>query len=200
MKKGIILLCFWMISAELPAQILGDNPELGNIGLNFTNKMRKADLYVEYFAYADAVELYQQIAAKEGVTDTLRLKIAECYRKLNLPDSTANWYDRIESEQVLQPIDHLYHAQALHSMGDIAKAKIKYQKYYDLVSVDSRAPLKIEGIENITDHRLLHRFSFIQCKRDSDKFSTSRLWTKLFSGWYRFRLRTSKTFIDQTEV
>lgn len=152
MKKGIILLCFWMISAELPAQILGDNPELGNIGLNFTNKMRKADLYVEYFAYADAVELYQQIAAKEGVTDTLRLKIAECYRKLNLPDSTANWYDRIESEQVLQPIDHLYHAQALHSMGDIAKAKIKYQKYYDLVSVDSRAPLKIEGIENITDY------------------------------------------------
>ncbi len=152
MKKGVILFCLWLLAVELPAQILGDNPELGNLGLNFTNKMRKADLYFEYFAYRDAVDMYRQLLEKRGADDTLKLKLAESYRKLNNQDSAAAWYSRVEDQGVLQPIHHLYYAQALHASGRFEAAKVQYQKYYDLVSQDSRAPLKIEGIENITDY------------------------------------------------
>ncbi len=152
MKKGIILLSIWLLATQLPAQILGDNPEIGNLGLNFTKKMRKADLYFEYFAYHDAARLYKQIIEKEGATDTLRLKVAESYRKLNAQDSSAAWYAQIEDKSVMKPIHHLYYAQALHYTGNLTEAKDQYQKYYDLVSMDSRAPLKIEGIENITDY------------------------------------------------
>ena len=152
MKKGIILLFMALWVTEVPAQILGDNPKIGNIGFNFANKNRKADLYFEYFAYHDAALLYQEIIRKKGVNDTLRLRVAECYRKLNNQDSAASWYSRIEQESVMEPIHFLYYAQALHSVGEIDEAKNQYQKYYDLVTFDSRAPLKIEGIENITDY------------------------------------------------
>ncbi|MDH3710662.1 MAG: OmpA family protein [Cyclobacteriaceae bacterium] len=152
MKKGIILIFIGLLTFESPAQILGDNPEIGNIGLNFTKKMRKADLYFQFFAYHDAANLYQQILSKQGATDTLRLKIAESYRKLNMQDSASSWYSKIEDNQVMEPIHYLYYGQALESSGNLAQAKVQYQNYYDLASTDSRAPLKIEGIENITDY------------------------------------------------
>lgn len=152
MKKGIILLSFWLIAADLPAQMLGDTPQLGNVGMNFTNKMRRADLYFEFFAYQDAALMYQQILKKKGPSDSLKLKIAESYRKLNQQDSASYWYGRIVDESNMKPIHFLYYAQALQYNGKIAEAKIQFQKYHDLVSVDARTPLKIESIENVTDY------------------------------------------------
>ncbi len=52
----------------------------------------------------------------------------------------------------MDPLHHLYYAQALQYSGNLEEAKKQYQKYHDLAAGDSRASLSITAIENRDDY------------------------------------------------
>ena len=151
-----VIIFFIIIGLSLPvhAQILGDGPHVANVGVDLATKQRRAELHFQFYAYKSSVDLYHQIVEKRGNNDTLRLKIAECYRKLNMQDSAASWYGQINDPAVMDPIHHLYYAQALQFNGDYEQAKEEYKTYDDLVTGDSRAPLNIAAIDNRNDYYL----------------------------------------------
>jgi len=154
MRRAIILFFSVWISGLVQAQILGDEPNVARVGVDLATKSRRAELHYQFFSYKSSVDLYHQVLEKKGASDTIRLKIAECYRKLNWQDSAASWYGQIEDQSVLEPLHYLYFAQALQYSGNYDQAKIQYQKYSDLASDDTRASLKIAAIDNI-DHYYL---------------------------------------------
>ena len=150
------------LTIQSQAQILGDNPHVANVGVDLATKQRRAELHFQFFAYQSSVNLYHQIVNKRGLTDSLSLKIAECYRKLNQQDSTAAWYAKITNPSVMEPIHHLYFAQALQYNGDYVKAKEEYQKYDELTTGDSRAQLNISVMDNRDDYYLDSALYFVQ--------------------------------------
>ena len=152
MRRFIILLLIAGLAVPLKAQILGDGPNVANVGVDLATKQRRAELHYQFFSYKSSVDLYHQVIEKKGNNDTLSLKVAECYRKLNWQDSAASWYDRIQDESVMDPLHHLYFAQALQYTGDLDHAREEYQKYQELVVGDSRAQLNIAAIDNRDDY------------------------------------------------
>jgi outer membrane protein OmpA-like peptidoglycan-associated protein len=52
----------------------------------------------------------------------------------------------------MDPLHHLYYAQALQYTGDLDQAKVQYQKYRDLAVGDARADLNIAAIDNRDDY------------------------------------------------
>ena len=152
MRKVIIIFFAACLAVPLEAQILGDNPHVARVGVDLATKIRRAELHYQFFSYKSSVDLYHQVIEKKGGSDTLRLRVAECYRKLNWQDSAASWYSQIVDESVMEPIHHLYFAQALQYTGDYQEAINQYQKYQELAVGDSRAPLNISAIENRDDY------------------------------------------------
>ena len=147
MRRVIIVLLAVCLISPARAQILGDNPHVARVGVELATKQRRAELHYQFFAYKSSVDLYHQIVEKRGASDTLRLKIAECYRKLNWQDSAASWYSQIEDQSVMEPLHHLYYAQALQYLGKYPQAKQEYQKYDNLVTGDSRVSLNIAAVK-----------------------------------------------------
>ena len=125
---------------------------MARVGVDLATKQRRAELHFQFFAYKSSVDLYHQIVEKKGQNDTLSLKIAECYRKLNMQDSAASWYSKITDQSVMDPIHHLYYAQALQYVGNYPEAKSEYQTYENLAMGDSRAPLNIAAMDNRDDY------------------------------------------------
>ncbi|MGI9550913.1 MAG: OmpA family protein [Aurantibacter sp.] len=162
MKRLITLLAVACLSGPIQAQILGDNPHVARVGVDLATKQRRAELHFQFFAYKSSVDLYHQIVEKRGPSDTLRLKIAECYRKLNMQDSAASWYFQIENPSVMEPLHHLYFAQALQYTGNYSQAKIQYQKYDSLVIGDTRGPLSIAAIDNRDDYYIDSALYFVK--------------------------------------
>jgi len=154
MKRVIIFFLATCLSGILQAQILGDNPNVARVGVDLATKLRRAELHFQFFSYKSSVDLYHQVIKKKGASDELRLKVAECYRKLNWQDSAASWYSQIEDLSVMEPLHYLYYAQALQYNGNYEEAKIQYQTYHDLASGDTRASLNIAAIDNRDDYYL----------------------------------------------
>ncbi len=152
MRRVVFIFIAACLAAPLEAQILGEGPHVANVGVDLTSKVRRAELHYQFFSYKSSVDLYQQVINKRGANDTLRLRVAECYRKLNLQDSAASWYGQIRDESVMEPVHHLYYAQASQYVGDYDEAKRQYQKFQELAVGDSRAPLNISAIDNRDDY------------------------------------------------
>jgi outer membrane protein OmpA-like peptidoglycan-associated protein len=150
MRRVVIFFIAVCLSGPLQAQILGDNPHVANVGVDLATKQRRAELHFQFFAYKSS--LYHQIIEKRGPSDTLSLKVAECYRKLNWQDSAASWYSKIKDPSIMDPLHHLYYAQALQYNGRHQEAKIQYLRYDSMATGDSRAHLKIAAIENRADY------------------------------------------------
>jgi hypothetical protein len=101
MKRVIIFFLATCLSGILQAQILGDNPNVARVGVDLATKLRRAELHFQFFSYKSSVDLYHQVIKKKGASDELRLKVAECYRKLNWQDSAASWYYKIEDKSIM---------------------------------------------------------------------------------------------------
>ncbi|WKN30418.1 OmpA family protein [Porifericola rhodea] len=106
---------------------------------------RAYKLYYKY-AFANAIEAYSDIY-RESPADSICIRIAECYTKLNQPQHTANWYAKVKHTDTLSADHYLAYGRALESLGQYADALLWYQKCARANPDDSRIPYKIKGIE-----------------------------------------------------
>ena len=72
MKRVIVYLVGILLSCPLPAQILGDGPNVASVGVDLATKLRRAELHYQFFSYKSSVDLYHQVIEKKGANDTLR--------------------------------------------------------------------------------------------------------------------------------
>ena len=112
---------------------------------------RHADKLYHKFAYADAVKAYQK-AYRKYPADSVRIRIATCYNKLNQPEEVAAWYAKVQQTDQLSVNDYLALGSALESLGTYDEALACYQKCAVANPQDSRMAYKIKGIEQLESY------------------------------------------------
>jgi len=150
MKKITTILILVLLSGNVFSQILGDNAYPGSFGSAFSSKLTRADLNFENYSYKKAAQLYKEVLLSDQDNNAVKLKVAECYRKMNDPAHAAEWYGRVINTDAVQPIHKLYYAQALSSIERYDEAKGWYEKFNSETG-DSRGANKIAGINEISN-------------------------------------------------
>ena len=131
----------------------------------FVSDQKKADQLYQELSYRNALELYQRILRKKPENREAQYKAAQCYLKLNQPDSFIYYMEPlIRYQSLIKPIDKYNLGEASASLGRADKALSYYQAYALEVPDDSRIEKKIASMEN--------RQQFYQ---DSSKYDISRL-------------------------
>ena len=84
----------------------------------------KADKLYNKLGYQEAIDLFRAGKLSQEAME----KMADGYRLNHDTQNAEKWYAQIV-DSATEPIIHLYYAQALHSNGNLVKAKEHYLKY-----------------------------------------------------------------------
>ncbi len=154
-EKISFVIIFLLVGGVSKAQIVGADIDRQTMsaafGKNSNNLLEEANKNYDLYAYTEAIALYEKVLVEDRENNTVKLRIAESYRKLNMPAEAAAWYGKVVNTEVAAPIDKLYYAQALSSIGEYEVAKVWYQNYNNAVSGDDRAKDKIAGINEMAN-------------------------------------------------
>ncbi|MGI8892229.1 MAG: tetratricopeptide repeat protein [Bacteroidia bacterium] len=116
-------------------------------GCSFNHYNRGNCLY-ENLSYDHAIEEYIQVRSAANMPDA-RIKIADCYRKLNNNKQAEFWYSQVVKTPEVSPIYMLYYAQVLRQNGKQEEARIWYENYLVYVPEDTKAQLEMKNISPI---------------------------------------------------
>ena len=100
----------------------------------FQTELKRANTFYNDRYYDKALDLYLS-THKLDPRDDIKLKIADCYLKLNQSEEASFWYEKlIENDFNLSSRDILKYVLALTGKSDYQKAQIWYEKYKQLQS------------------------------------------------------------------
>ncbi|WP_281323158.1 OmpA family protein [Flavobacterium aestivum] len=108
--------------------------------------LAKADKNYDRYAYVDAIDNYEKVAAKGYRDEKMFQKLGNAYYfKAELPKAL-KWYERLFTINPEQEPEYCYrYAQALKSTGDYAKADQMLEKFNAKNASDKRAVLFTEN-------------------------------------------------------
>ena len=98
--------------------------------------------------FAEAIPIYEAALQKKA-SNTIKLKLANCYRILSRPERAAPLYDDIISSKDAKPNDLLHFGETLMMLGKYDSAKIFFRKYTDLQPDDERGRLLLQNIDKV---------------------------------------------------
>ncbi len=131
----------------------------------FVSDEKKADQLVEDLSYRNALKLYQRVLDKNPEDKKVQHKVAQCYLKLNKPDSFITYMEPlVRYQSIIKPADKFNLGEAYATLGNQPKALSYYQAYALDVPGDSRTIMKIEAMEK------QHQFF-----QDTSKFTIATL-------------------------
>ena len=96
---------------------------------NTTRNERRGDRLYESMAYKGAIDQYLKAIRKEEDNPSIKLKLAECYRKINHPDQSVEWFKQGIISMAVTPDHKLHYAQVLQRTGDYDLAKTWTEQY-----------------------------------------------------------------------
>lgn len=161
--------------------------------------LAKAEKEYNNYAYADAIEIYEKLAAKGYEDEKMFQRLGNAYYfNAELPKAAA-WYDKLFALNAQQELEYLYrYAQSLKSIGDYAKADKMLEVFNKKTNTDSRGIL-FENNKNYLEQIKLNsgRFeiSSINVNSESSDFGSSFLNNNLvFSSARKIGKAKGKTF------
>lgn len=121
--SAIALLCFSPVAF---AQSLSDNLEKGDKAFDALN-------------FQDAMYFYELALDQNAGDANVTRRIANTYRRTGQMPISAEWYKRTLELGSNDPLDMLYYAESLKSLGQYDEAVLWYEKYSKKVPDDLRA-------------------------------------------------------------
>ncbi len=123
------------------------------ISLFFTScasyHIRQGNRLYDDLAYSAAIEEYQKALSKKEYP-TARIKLAECYRKINdLPRAEEAFAKAVQLPEA-QPVHKLHYGQILMRNGKYEQAKIYLDQYLNAVVSDNAARKLRESCDSIS--------------------------------------------------
>ena len=113
---------------------------------------KKGDKMKNNFSYQAATEFYLKAAEEDKGNGNLKLKLAECYQKLNDPENTVKWYrEIIQNEDLVKPEDKYNYAYALLSTGNSIEAERWFDAYAAEEPEDERSARFLKQLENVKE-------------------------------------------------
>lgn len=110
-------------------------------------RLKKADQLFDQFAYPAAAEQYKKILAKDDNIGEAKIKLAECYRLMNMPVEAEYWYEQAVELPESSPAHKYHYGMALKMNGKFDRAKQMFLEYAQLVPADSRGLRQAEACE-----------------------------------------------------
>lgn len=140
MNKIITIATLSLITGALYAQ------DIDFMDGSFTHQ-RKADHYYHKMAYNEALQYYQKALERSPDNESLMLKLADCYTKLNDSKGSLPYYETSISSREATSEDVLNYAEALAANGEFEKAEKWYDEYHIRKPEDSRPLVKKGSIK-----------------------------------------------------
>jgi len=112
-----------------------------NVVYSQDRKIKKANASFESGEYFKAVEKYKKIYSKaktKVIKGEIAFKLGECFRNMNIPKYSRQWYKRAVRYRYQNPLTFLYLADACLIKEDYEDANKNYEKYKELVPSDIR--------------------------------------------------------------
>ncbi len=110
-------------------------------------KLKKANQLFDEFAFPAAAEQYKKAVAKDDDLSEAKIKLAECYRLMNMPVEAEYWYEQAVELPESEPVHKYYYGMALKMNGKFDRAKQMFLEYAQLVPADSRGLRQAEACE-----------------------------------------------------
>lgn len=110
---------------------------VGALGWSQTTKLKKADRYMELLDYRAAIQLYQEVVAKNDAPE-IKAKIAAAYRKLHDYVSAEQWYSQLANLPEPNPTYLFYYGEMQQRNGKCTEAEEWYKRYLRLRPYDPR--------------------------------------------------------------
>ncbi len=110
---------------------------------------QRGDAYYESMAYKLALKEYQRALEKNPNDKGIKLKIAQCYDKLNNPEEVSYYSAQSVSHSSADAEDVLAYAESLESTENYEKAERIYTRYGTMKPGDERVEMNKEGFDKI---------------------------------------------------
>ena len=146
LKHFIACAILFSFSLSINAQIINPVKSL----------VKKADKFFEKGSYGVAAEIYLEALQKDDDDNSVKLRLAECYRLLNQPEDAEYMYrqfmDNTDFIDAQKPIYKYYFGLVLEQNGKYSEAREWFEAYKEIEPNDQRVLTKLESIENIAIH------------------------------------------------
>jgi len=158
MKPAFSFLLFYIVAVGVKAQST-------NITTLFQSDLKKAELFYEHLAYANALDFFERVATKDPNNKKALNRIVECHVRLGNYAEAAEWMEKVLELEDAEPIDHFLYGQILSTMGKYDEATLAFGMYRQLNGGEQRVDSKIAFLNNLNFHL-----------RDSNLYSIRNEW------------------------
>uniref|UniRef100_UPI00404AD6A8 OmpA family protein n=1 Tax=Fulvivirga sp. TaxID=1931237 RepID=UPI00404AD6A8 len=111
---------------------------------------RRADRLFDDFSYITARDVYKRIVKLDSANDRVKLRVAECYLKLNDAENAEEWYEKLSDDYIEQSsYDLIKFGESLLKNKKYAPAKRIYEAVAVISPNDIRAANLLKGIQDI---------------------------------------------------
>jgi len=108
--------------------------------LKLSAQIYHANLYFERCKYSQAVPLYQKAVKKndEKIRKEATIRLADCYRFLNLATEASIWYSKAVQFEGIDPINYYYLGMSFRTLAKYDEAKKAFDNFNKLEPNDPR--------------------------------------------------------------
>lgn len=101
------------------------------------------------FSFSKAAPLYEKVIAKRTTKLDAKVKLADCYRRINDYKNAEKWYKVITADTTCGVEQHLLYAQVLMSGGKNETARTHMKEYLTKNSGDKRAEMAMHSLDSM---------------------------------------------------
>jgi outer membrane protein OmpA-like peptidoglycan-associated protein/tetratricopeptide (TPR) repeat protein len=111
---------------------------------------RRADRLFDDFSYITARDIYKRVVKLDSANDRAKLRVAECYLKLNDAENAEEWYKKLSDDYIQQSsYDLINFGESLLKNKKYAPAKRIYEAVAVISPNDIRVSNLLKGIQDI---------------------------------------------------
>ena len=133
----------------------------------------RANKYFEFFAYQEAIELYEILWQKDSLNESVAKQLATSYRLINNTEKSEQWYARVVRMTASESDDLLYYAKALQSNKKYSKSKIWMDKYLESESLEKGNEIDLDYISDLMKDSLRYKIEAIKVNSEASDFGVS---------------------------
>ncbi len=112
--------------------------------------LEKANTFYKDGYYAKAIPIYEAILKKKS-SITIKSKLANCYRILNLAEKASLTYSEIIKDNKAEPMDYFRYGEVMMMLSHYDSAQIYFKHFNDISAEDERGAMMLKALGRMKD-------------------------------------------------
>ena len=112
--------------------------------------LEKANTFYKDGYYAKAIPIYEAILKKKSSV-SIKSKLANCYRILNLAEKASATYKEIIQDDKAEPVDYFRYGEVMMMLSHYDSAQIYFKHFNDISPEDERGAMMLKALGRMKD-------------------------------------------------